>query len=247
MHSDDAAPPPDPDLMAAVAELGDALRGLVDASVRTDVAAAEIRAAAAGAREVTARLAARQRPAGRLSPLDDVRAFRRVYNPVSGAGSAFAPPLALRAVDGGVAAETTFGLAYEGPPGFLHGGMSGLVLDQVLGTAVIRAGLWGMTVRLELDYRAPVPLDTPVVLTGRVLETAGRRTVVAGTIAPAAEPDRVLVEARGVFVTPRRETVRDYFAGVTDGSGRHSPPGRPTDATAPVPTPADGPAALEAP
>ncbi|RBY81939.1 PaaI family thioesterase [Blastococcus sp. TF02A-26] len=221
--------------MAAVTELGDALRGLVDASVRTAVPAEDLRAAAAGARELTTRLAAAQRPAGQLSPLDDVPAFRRVYSPVSGVGSALAPPVVLREADGAVVGEATFGLAYEGPPGFLHGGMTGLVMDQVLGAAAIHAGLWGMTVRLEVDYRGPIPLDTRVVLNGRVTEAAGRKTVVTGSIALASDPDRALIEARGVFVTPRAEQMASYFSTVTDASGRPSPPGRPTDATAPLP------------
>ncbi|WP_029433606.1 PaaI family thioesterase [Blastococcus sp. URHD0036] len=240
-HSNDApadGSPYDADLMAAVTELGDALRGLVDASVRTAVPVEDLRAAAAGARELTTQLAAARRPAGRLSPLDDIRAFRQVYNMVSGVGSALAPPVVVRVVEDGVLAETTFGLAYEGPPGFLHGGMTGLVMDQVLGAAAIHAGLWGMTARLEIDYRGPVPLDTPVVLVGRVTESAGRKTIVTGTIALATDPDTPLIEARGVFVTPRAEQMQSYFSGVSDASGRPSPPGRPTDATAPLP--ADG-------
>ncbi len=233
MHGDDGGRPYDTDLMAAVTELGTALRELVDASVTTAVPATELRAAAAQARELTARLAAEKRPPGRLSPLDDIADFRQVYNMVSGVGSALAPPLDVRVVDGGVVAETAFGLAYEGPPGYLHGGMSGLVMDQVLGAATIRAGLWGMTARLELDYRGPVPLHTPVVLAARVTGAEGRKSVVTGTIALAAEPDRPLVEARGVFVVPRAATVADYFATVTDASGRPTMPGRPTDATKP--------------
>jgi acyl-coenzyme A thioesterase PaaI-like protein len=224
--------PYDPALMAAVTELGDALRGLVDASVRTAVDTAELTAAAAQARELTARLTAERRPAHQLPPLDDPVIFRRVYNPVSGVGSAVAPPLDIREENGGVVAETTLGPAYEGPPGFLHGGMSSLLMDQLLGAAAISAGLWGMTVRLELDYRGPVPLDVPLVLRGRVLEDAGRKTVTVGTIARADAPDRALVEARGVFVAPRPERIADYFGAVTDASGRAAPPGRPTDATA---------------
>ncbi|WP_409328602.1 PaaI family thioesterase [Trujillonella humicola] len=232
-------PPPgdgeayDRELMAAVTDLGDALRGLVDASVTTAVDAGELRAAAEEARRLTGRLAARRRARGQLSPLDHLGSMRQVYNMVSGVGSALALPLDVRVVEGGVVAETSFGAAYEGPPGFLHGGMSGLVMDQVLGAATIRAGLWGMTVRLELDYRGPVPLHTPVVLTGRVTEAAGRRSVVTGGIALAEQPGRPLVEARGVFVAPRPEVTARYFAGVTDASGRPSPPGRPTGATAP--------------
>jgi acyl-coenzyme A thioesterase PaaI-like protein len=232
MAENDDGAPYDPALMAAVSDLGDALRGLVDASVRTAVGAAELSDAAAQAREVTARLATTRRPPHELPALDDPVAFRRVYNPVSGVGSALAPPLEIREDDGGVVAETVLGLAYEGPPGFLHGGMSGLLMDQLLGAAAISAGLWGMTVRLELDYRGPVPLDTPLLLRARVSEDAGRKTIATGTIARADAPDRALVEARGIFVAPRADRIADYFGAVTDASGRHTPPGRPTDATA---------------
>jgi acyl-coenzyme A thioesterase PaaI-like protein len=229
----------DEDLMAAVTELGDALRGLVDASVRTTVGPGELRAAAAQAREITARLLSSVRPTTQLPALDDPVAFRRVYNPVSGVGAALAPPLEMRAdgdgwsggVVGGVVGEVVLGPAYEGPPGYLHGGMSGLLMDQVLGDAAIAAGLWGMTVRLELDYRRPVPLDTALVLRGRVVEDAGRKTVVTGTIALAAAPEQPLVEARGVFVMPRPDRQAAYFGAITDASGEHAPPGRPTDGT----------------
>ncbi|TFV60478.1 PaaI family thioesterase [Geodermatophilus sp. DF01-2] len=232
MHSDAGGQPYDADLMAAVTELGTALRQLVDASVRTTVPAAELRAAAAEARAVTTRLAVTQRPPTQLPALDDPLVFRRVYNPVSGVGSALAPPLRIRPAAGGVVAEATLGQAYEGPPGYVHGGMSSLLMDQLLGAAAIAAGLWGMTVHLELDYRRPVPLSTPLVLRARVTESAGRRCVVTGTIAIAGAPDRPLVEARGVFVMPREELRADYFGAITDASGRHAPPGRPTDATA---------------
>ena len=232
MTSDAGGQPYDADLMAAVTELGTALRELVDASVLTTVPADQLRAAAADARAVTARLAAAQRPATQLPVLDDPLVFRRVYNPVSGVGSALAPPVRIRRVEGGVVGEATLGAAYEGPPGYVHGGMSSLLMDQLLGSAAIAAGLWGMTVRLELDYRRPVPLSTPLALQARVTEAAGRKCVVTGTIATAAAPDRTLVEARGVFVMPREELHADYFGAITDASGQHRPPGRPTDATA---------------
>ncbi|SDP63172.1 Thioesterase superfamily protein [Klenkia soli] len=224
----------DPELMAAVTELGDALRGLVDASVRTTVPPADLQDVAATARELATRLRAQTRERHQLPVLDDPVAFRRVFSPVTGVGSAVAPPLRIRADDQGpgVVAEASFGLQYEGPPGFLHGGMSGLLMDQMLGTAAIRAGRWGMTAHLALDYRGPVPLDTPVVLRAWVAEEHGRRTTMAGSIALAADPDRILVEVSGVFVTPREDKLAAYFGDVTDASGQHRPPGRATDATA---------------
>ena len=232
MTSDAGGQPYDADLMAAVTELGTALRELVDASVLTTVPADQLRAAAADARAVTARLAAAQRPPTQLPALDDPLVFRRVYNPVSGVGSALAPPVRIRRVEGGVVGEALLGPAYEGPPGYVHGGMSSLLMDQLLGSAAIAEGLWGMTVRLEVDYRRPVPLSTPLTMRAQVTEAAGRKCVVTGTIATAAAPDRTLVEARGVFVMPREELRADYFGAITDASGQHRPPGRPTDATA---------------
>lgn len=226
------SPPYDPALMAAVTDLGAALRELVETSVSTTVGIAELHEAAQQARRITAALATSRRPPHQLPVLDDPVAFRRVFNPVSGVGSAVAPPLDIRSDGDGVAAETVLGLAYEGPPGYLHGGMSALFMDQILGAATIAAGLWGMTARLELDYRGPVPLRTPVVLRGRVVEDAGRRSVVVGTIARADAPEVILVAARGVFVAPRPEKQADYFGTITDAEGRHAPPRRPTDATA---------------
>ncbi|MCW2617546.1 MAG: putative thioesterase [Modestobacter sp.] len=220
------------ELLAAVTELGAALRELVDVSVATTVDPAELRAAAASAREISARLSASRRGRDQLSVLDDVVQFRRVFNPVSGVGNPLAPPLVVHPVDGGVAAEASLGMAYEGPPSYVHGGMSALLMDQLLGAATTEAGLWGMTARLELDYRRPVPLQAPLLLRAAVSEVAGRRTVITGTIALADAPEQTLVEARAVFVIPRPEKATAYFGRITDASGEAAPPRRPSDAAA---------------
>jgi acyl-coenzyme A thioesterase PaaI-like protein len=123
-------------------------------------------------------------------------------------------------------------VAYEGPPSYLHGGMSALFMDQLLGAAAGAAGLWGMTARLELDYRRPVPLETRLVMRAAVTENTGRKTVLTGTIATVAAAEQTLVEARGIFVQPRPELVAAYFGSITDAAGRHTPPRRPSDATA---------------
>jgi acyl-coenzyme A thioesterase PaaI-like protein len=234
--TNDSASPYDADLMAAVADLGTALRGLIEASVITTVAPSELRAAAELVRAATPYVAASRRPASQLPSLDDPASGRRIYNPVSGIGSPLAPPLAIRRIEGGrpgeVAAEATIGVAYEGPPSYLHGGMSALFMDQMLGAAAGAAGLWGMTARLELDYRRPVPLETRLVLRAGVTENSGRKTELTGTIATAAEPGTTLVEARGIFVQPRPELAAAYFGSITDAAGRHTPPRRPSDATA---------------
>lgn len=218
--------------LAAASDLGTALRELIEVSVTTTVAAAEVRAAAELVRQATERLAVARRTATQLPELDDRATGLRVFNPVTGIGSALAPPLAVHRDEDGVSAEVTLGVAYEGPPSFVHGGMSALFMDQMLGSAAAAAGVWGMTAHLELDYRGPLPLETPLALRAWVVESEGRKSLITGTIAPAEDPDRVLVEARGVFVLPRPEKLAAYFGSITDASGRHTPPSRPGDATA---------------
>jgi hypothetical protein len=229
---DDSATIPDAEPLAAATDLGTALRELVEVSVTTTVPAGEVRAAAELVRQVTERLAVARRPASQLLELDDVRTGRRVFNPVTGVGSALAPPLVLRRSGDGVAGEAVLGVAYEGPPSYVHGGMSALLMDQVLGDTAAAAGVWGMTAHLELDYRGPLPVGEPLVFRGSVAESDGRKSLIVGTIALASAPDRALVEARGLFVTPRREKLDAYFGAITDGSGGQRPTNMASDATA---------------
>ena len=232
MTTNDSATIPDAEPLAAAADLAAAMRDLIETAVTTTVPAGEVRAAAELVRQVTERLGVARRPVSQLPALDDVTTGRRVFNPVTGAGSPLAPPLVVRRDGDGVVGRATLGVAYEGPPSFVHGGMSALLMDQLLGSAAAAAGVWGMTAHLELDYRGPLPLERELVLRAGVAETAGRKSVITGTIALADAPDRILVEARGVFVMPRPEKVEAYFGSITDASGRHTPPRRHGDATA---------------
>jgi acyl-coenzyme A thioesterase PaaI-like protein len=230
--ANDGGAAPDAELLTATTALGDALRELIEASVTTTQPAGDIAAAADLVRAATARIGATRRSAAQLPRLDDPSEGRRVFNPVTGIANPLAPPLQVRREGDGVVAETTLGLAYEGPPSFVHGGMSALFMDQMLGSAAGAAGLWGMTAHLELDYRGPLPLQTPLVLRARVDSSEGRKAFISGSIALAADPEKVLVEARGLFVLPRPEKQAAYFGAITDASGRHAPPRRPGDATA---------------
>jgi acyl-coenzyme A thioesterase PaaI-like protein len=230
--SNDGAAAPDAELLTATTDLGDALRELIEASVTTTAATGEVAAAAELVRAATARISGTRRSASQLPRLDDPSEGRRVFNPVTGIANPMAPPLVVRPEGDGVVAEATLGLAYEGPPSFVHGGMSALFMDQMLGSAAGAAGLWGMTAHLELDYRGPLPLQTPLVLRARVESHEGRKAFITGTIALAADPEKVLVEARGLFVMPRPEKQAAYFGAITDATGRHAPPRRPGDATA---------------
>ena len=95
------------------------------------------------------------------------------HSPMLGRANPLAPPIQLWVEDDVMYGRATFGAAYEGPPGCVHGGYVAAAFDEVLGSTQSLAGRPGMTVRLTVNYRSPTPLHTELTFAGRV--DAGRR------------------------------------------------------------------------
>lgn len=120
------------------------------------------------------------------------------HDPVTGPENAIAPPLHIAGrADGSVAGEVTLGLAYQGPPGHVHGGVSALLLDHALGVANHWAGLSGMTAQLTLRYHRPTPLFEPLTVTGSQVGAEGRKIRTIGAITARGE---TCVSAEGLFI-----------------------------------------------
>lgn len=120
------------------------------------------------------------------------------HNPVTGPENAIAPPVRLESrPDASVLGEMTLGLVYQGPPGFVHGGVSALVLDHTLGVANHVAGTSGMTAMLTVRYRRPAPLFAPLTITARQVGVDGRKIRTVGAISAGGEE---CVTAEGLFV-----------------------------------------------
>ncbi len=205
----------DPELQerrAAVTDLGQVLRDLGEAAVSSEVDAATLRDVAQRGRELTAALEAATRDRHELPSVDDFAAGFRMHSPACGSGNPVAPPMEVGFSDGVAVGTCTLGLRYEGPPSYAHGGVSALLLDQILGHANAFGGRPGMTVRLSVRYRAPVPLVTPLRVSGWVEQELGEQSTSKAVIATAEEPDAPLVEAEGKFVTPDPEQVRRLFS-----------------------------------
>lgn len=185
--------------------IAEVLRELGEASIRTRVPADVVEAAVADLRDVLARLRADQ-DEGSYGVRHSRRGITRPWgNAVVGIRNPVAPPLDVqRDPDGRSTADFDLGARFEGPPGLVHGGVSALLLDQLLGEAAGAGGKPGMTARLTLNYRRPTPLGA---LHGeaRIDRTEGYKTWVVGHIADA---EGVCVEAEGLFILPRwaRET-----------------------------------------
>jgi acyl-coenzyme A thioesterase PaaI-like protein len=155
---------------------------------------------------IESRVPARERPAGPRGYATRPREEAALRNPVNGRQNALAPGLRMRGLpDGSVAGDVTLGQPYEGPPGYVHGGISALLLDHLFGAANFWAGAVGPTAELTLRYRRPTPLFTPLRLRARQESADGRKLRTTGTIEAGG---KVCVEAEGLFIAKQNFGVR---------------------------------------
>lgn len=177
-----------------------AVRELVDATIRTLVDDDSIRAAQAEIEAVTDRLRAHQLDGPYGVRFGRTGRGRPWGNTVVGLRNAAAPPLVIEHDESGRAwSDFHLGAAYEGPPGLVHGGVSAMILDQMLGEAAGAGGKPGMTGTLTLTYRQGTPLGD-LRAEAWIDRVEGVKTFARGHL---LGPDGVTVEAEGVFILPR--------------------------------------------
>ncbi|MHA3684422.1 PaaI family thioesterase [Leucobacter sp. HY1910] len=122
-------------------------------------------------------------------------------SPVTGALNPQAPPLTTVTGEGRASAKVTLGLAYQGPPGRVHGGWVATLLDHLMGTAAgTVATSWIFTRSLTVDYDHGTPLFTELDVQAWVAENDGRKMWVEGSIAAEG---KIVVRARGLWLGPR--------------------------------------------
>ncbi|MEZ5138781.1 MAG: PaaI family thioesterase [Acidimicrobiales bacterium] len=195
-------------------DLADAARLLVDRLVATDApddviaeAAADMRAAAArfegyhqGSLYGFSELA--NAGSGREDPLYD-------HSPLIGIANPLAPPMTIAQEGDEIVAEVTFGQAYEGPPGCVHGGYVAAAFDEVLGATQSLSGAPGMTGTLSVRYESPTPLKTPLRFVGRLVGVERRKIFTEGTCTAG---DRVTATATGLFIAMQPGQFLDLLA-----------------------------------
>jgi uncharacterized protein (TIGR00369 family) len=118
-----------------------------------------------------------------------------------GCGSANASGLRLeffRATDGSVVASPIVPMAFDGHPGYLHGGIIATLLDEAMSKAVRALGKSAMTRKLEVDYLRPVPSGAPLRIVGRVTRNDGRKHWAEASI--GNEEGVTLAKSSGVFI-----------------------------------------------
>ena len=180
--------------------LAESVRELMDATIRTEVDADAVAAVKAEIDAATARLRSKQcdGPFGvRFTTGGDRLAWG---NPVIGIRNPIAPPLRIqRDTDGRVFTDFHLGAAYEGPPGHVHGGVSALVLDHVLGEVAAHEETPRFTGTITLRYLRPTRLGE-LHAEARITRTDGFKAYAAGHL---ADDEGITVEAEGVFIQPK--------------------------------------------
>lgn len=181
--------------------LTEAVRELIDATIRTEADHDAIDAARTAIQAATRALRGRQR--------DETRVVRYVVdgrpvvwsNAVIGLRNPLAPPLTIHHDDDGTRcwSEFTLDAAYEGPPGLVHGGVCAMVLDHVLGEAASE-GLTKplFTGTLTVRFVRGTPLGR-LRADAAVERSEGVKSFVSGHLSDA---EGITVEAEGIFIRP---------------------------------------------
>ncbi|SOJ55937.1 hypothetical protein MSIMFB_03414 [Mycobacterium simulans] len=183
---------------AMYAPLAEAVRDLIEATIRTQADDDVIEEARTTIEAVTESLRSqRVRPVGVTYRVDG-RPLP-LGNAATGPCNPIAPPLVVHHDDARCWSEFVLGTAYEGPPSLVHGGVCALVLDHMLGDAA-SGGLTKplFTGTITVKYLRGTPLG-PLRAEAFVEHSEGVKAFARGFISDAAG---VTAEAEGVFIKP---------------------------------------------
>jgi acyl-coenzyme A thioesterase PaaI-like protein len=196
----------------AVEDLAVAVRALADAAAETAVDPAIVRDVAATVRDLTSRLAAAvdDDPFSglRTDPPDYTRPSKLMpINPIIGDCNPGRPDVQVHYAGGEVHGRANLSKRFTGPPGFVHGGITAMLADQIVAVTPGAAGLKGaITKSLEVRYRRPVPIGEELALWG-VCTPDGDDMSARFTI---TSRDVVAVEGTAVLVTHDRMVRRRH-------------------------------------
>ncbi|MCV7101131.1 PaaI family thioesterase [Mycobacterium palustre] len=117
-----------------------------------------------------------------------------------GMGSLLLPPWTLtRYAPDGVEMTGHFSRFHVGGNHAVHGGVLPLLFDHMFGMISHAAGRpISRTAFLHVDYRRVTPIDTPLLVRGRVSSAEGRKAFVSAELVDA--DDALLAEANGLMV-----------------------------------------------
>ena len=97
---------------------------------------------------------------------------------------------------------------FEGWEGIAHGGILCTILDEVMAWSLVGADNWGVTARLAVDFKRPVPVDRVIRAEGWVTELRRRLVTTAGSIVDVAD-GTLLASSDALYVAATQERKRE--------------------------------------
>ncbi len=91
----------------------------------------------------------------------------------------------------------TFGAAFEGPPGRVHGGVVAMVVDEATATVMPMMGRFAFTGSVSLKLVGPAPLGVSLRFRSRLVGEEGRKLFVRCV---GEGPDGTFVEADATYI-----------------------------------------------
>ena len=119
--------------------------------------------------------------------------------------------LALHADATGCWTEVTLDLAFQGWDGVAHGGILCTILDEVMAWSVIGQDTWGVTARMTVDFKRPVPVGRRLRAEGTVTGSHRRLIRTAGRLTDAATGE-LLATSEGTYMAAPPERLAELKA-----------------------------------
>ena len=104
----------------------------------------------------------------------------------------------LLAEDHSVVSLATVPDTFEGPVGYVHGGIIATLLDEAMSKSIRVGGFIAMTRHMEVEYLRPVPSGANVRLEGRLSRNEGRKHWAEAKILDA--DGTTLARGKGLFI-----------------------------------------------
>ena len=100
---------------------------------------------------------------------------------------------------------------FQGWDGIAHGGIVCTILDEVMAWSLAASDNWGLTARLNVAFRRPVPLGRPIRAEGWITTNRRRMIATGGRIVDPATGE-VLATAEATYVAADQERKRQLQA-----------------------------------
>jgi uncharacterized protein (TIGR00369 family) len=104
--------------------------------------------------------------------------------------------------------ETELAQQFQGWEEVAHGGIVCTLLDEAMAWAVIGRGTWGVTARLNVTFRRPIPVGLPIRAEGWVVDETRRVHKAEGRIVDTATGEVLAIGESTFVAVPPSEVER---------------------------------------